>query len=533
MGTVEGSHISTSGGSSVGALLYYGTLSSNATEYTIPIKAGGKLTTKNWTSASIVYKMGGSPNTTGTAYWTTTNGSTHSEGSSWYTLSQQTVHFQRTHSDYTATIYASITTNGHTSTAKKTFTVSKRASYTVSYNANGGSGAPSAQTKWYGENLILSSTVPTRVNYEFKGWATSATGNVAVQPGGTYTGNAAITYYAIWELLGDVKIGSNSAIRCDSNGDYYEEGTYGKFDCTYILIGQGLNEGSITARYRETSGDTWTDIDITKITHGDHIKAEGTLNLPVNLSFMISNLLLDKSYSIELTVTDSYGNTAIASDYISQAYFTMDFLAGGKGIGIGTTASCDETVHPNGLLTCAMDVAFTSMAGELKMWAGNTIPNGWLLCDGSEVSKAKYPKLYEAIGDLWGVPASSSNFMLPNLAGNVPVGYNSDDTDFDTVGKMSGEKEHKLDVTEMPSHTHIQNAHTHAGLRSGSVSGTQVKGGADYCAKGTISGLGSNSAATNVIYTVNTTATNQNTGGSGAHNNLQPYAVIKYIICAI
>lgn len=110
---------------------------------------------------------------------------------------------------------------------------------------------------------------------------------------------------------------------------------------------------------------------------------------------MISNdLLTDKSYVIELAVTDSYGNTAIASDYISQAFFTMDFLAGGKGIGIGTVASCDESMHPNGLLTCAMDAVFTSMAGEIKMWAGNAIPKGWLSCDGSEVSKATYPKLY-------------------------------------------------------------------------------------------------------------------------------------------
>lgn len=377
MATVEGSHIGTSGGSSVGALLYYGTISSSATEYTVPIKAGGKLTAKNWTSASIVYKMGGSPNTKGTAYWTTTDGSTHSEGSSWYTLPQQTVHFKRTHSDYTATIYASITTNGHTSTAKKTFTVSKKASYTVSYNANGGSGAPSAQTKWYGEDLTLSATVPTRAKYKFKGWATSATGDVAVQPSGTYTGNAAITYYAVWELLGDVKMGPYSAFRCDSSGNADDEGTSGKFTCTYTLLGQALNEGSVTVRCRESGGETWTDI--TDIA-GDHSKPDGVSSLSVNVSCLISGLSQDKSYIIELTVTDSYGNTATASDYISQAYFTMDFLAGGKGIGIGTTASCDESEHPNGLLTCAMDADFKGdvnvNGGKLALGTALSIANG-------------------------------------------------------------------------------------------------------------------------------------------------------------
>ena len=47
-----------------------------------------------------------------------------------------------------------------------------------------------------------------------------------------------------------------------------------------------------------------------------------------------------------------------------------------------------------------MRPTFYTMAGEIKMWAGDTIPDGWLLCDGSEVSKTDYPELYKAIGDL-------------------------------------------------------------------------------------------------------------------------------------
>ena len=229
--------------------------------------------------------------------------------------------------------------------------------FTVSYNANGGTGAPASQTKTYGVNLTLSSTVPTRAGYAFKGWATSSTGAVVYQAGGTYSANSAATLYAVWELLGNVKIDSYSAIRCDSNGNADDEGTWGKFTCTYILSGQGANEGSVTARYRESSGNTWANI--TDISQSEpYIKAEGVSSLSVNVSCLISNLSQDGSYLIELTVTDSYGNTAIASDYISQAYFTMDFLAGGKGIGIGTVASCDESEHPNGLLTCGMDADF-------------------------------------------------------------------------------------------------------------------------------------------------------------------------------
>ena len=72
------------------------------------------------------------------------------------------------------------------------------APFTVSYNANGGSGAPSAQEKRYDITLTLSSTVPTRDGYTFAGWATSADGAVAYAAGATYTGNADLSLYAQW-----------------------------------------------------------------------------------------------------------------------------------------------------------------------------------------------------------------------------------------------------------------------------------------------------------------------------------------------
>lgn len=73
-------------------------------------------------------------------------------------------------------------------------------SYTVSYNANGGSGAPSAQTKYYRQNLTLSSTEPIKANSTFLGWATSSTATTATyQAGGTYTNNSGTTLYAVWK----------------------------------------------------------------------------------------------------------------------------------------------------------------------------------------------------------------------------------------------------------------------------------------------------------------------------------------------
>lgn len=77
--------------------------------------------------------------------------------------------------------------------------VSAKTHYTVSYNANGGTGAPAAQTKWYSETLKLQTDTPTRTGYTFKGWSTSSTGAVAYAAGANYTGNANLTLYAVWE----------------------------------------------------------------------------------------------------------------------------------------------------------------------------------------------------------------------------------------------------------------------------------------------------------------------------------------------
>ena len=71
--------------------------------------------------------------------------------------------------------------------------------YTISYNANGGSGAPSSQEKAYGKDLTLSSNVPTRSQFKFLGWSTDKNATVGTyNPGSVYTLNKSITLYAIW-----------------------------------------------------------------------------------------------------------------------------------------------------------------------------------------------------------------------------------------------------------------------------------------------------------------------------------------------
>ena len=79
------------------------------------------------------------------------------------------------------------------------YAVWKINTYKISYNANGGSGAPGSQTKTYGKTLTLSSTKPTRTGYTFLGWSESSTATSATySAGGAFTKNVNTTLYAVW-----------------------------------------------------------------------------------------------------------------------------------------------------------------------------------------------------------------------------------------------------------------------------------------------------------------------------------------------
>ncbi len=100
--------------------------------------------------------------------------------------------------------------------------------YAVNYNANGGSGAPSAQTKTHGIALTLSSTRPTRNGYSFVGWATSAgSTSPSYQPSATYTNNAPVNLYAVWTSeYKEPSVGNINIYRCNSSGDARGSGEY-------------------------------------------------------------------------------------------------------------------------------------------------------------------------------------------------------------------------------------------------------------------------------------------------------------------
>lgn len=242
-------------------------------------------------------------------------------------------------------------------------------------------------------------------------------------------------------------------------------------------------------------------------------------------------------------------------------------------------------------VTSSLDYKITTgiPSGVINMWSTTTAPTGWLICDGTTVSRTTYAALFAVISTTYGVGDGSTTFTLPNLKGKVPVGRDSADASFDTMGELGGAKTHTLTSTEMPSHTHTQDSHNHtqnshnhtqdahghtvdahshlnyymtgdAGAHSHTYKSTSVLRGTGSTATITVVAGGTDTSSTaaahahsSIAYTGDTspgvsvtaatnqaqtatnqaqTATNQNTGGGGAHNNLQPYIVLNYIIKA-
>ena len=89
----------------------------------------------------------------------------------------------------------------------------KKAGYIITYNANGGVGAPDSQIRPYGETIQLSTEYPSRPGFVFWGWATSADATVATYPsGGTYSADSDITLYAFWLPVYEIVYDANGGV---------------------------------------------------------------------------------------------------------------------------------------------------------------------------------------------------------------------------------------------------------------------------------------------------------------------------------
>jgi microcystin-dependent protein len=179
----------------------------------------------------------------------------------------------------------------------------------------------------------------------------------------------------------------------------------------------------------------------------------------------------------------------------------------------------------------------TISAGTIIPYGGSSAPTGFLLCDGSAVSRTTYSTLFGVIGTTFGSGDGSTTFNVPDLRGRVVAG--KDDMggtaanrltsttmspDGVTLGATGGEQTHTLVTSEMPSHAH--RIWSSDGGGSGSnVAGFGSSSISEACGLIPIGGTESYYSTFNAGHAVM-----ESTGGGGAHNNVQPTLILNYII---
>jgi len=206
-------------------------------------------------------------------------------------------------------------------------------------------------------------------------------------------------------------------------------------------------------------------------------------------------------------------------------------------------------------------ISGSSPTASMQPLASTIIPDGWLLCDGDAISRTDFSELFSEIGITYGPGNGTTTFNIPDCRGRtlIGAGQGSGLTDR-SLASTGGLEEVELTVAEMPAHAHpsSQDPHTHTVTDPGhghsltdpghshgnsTASFVNTAAGTEYDNtngdKGTTN-VNTASSTTGISIGDNITGiTNDatsitieilNTGGSGTHENMQPFLAVNYII---
>lgn len=157
--------------------------------------------------------------------------------------------------------------------------------------------------------------------------------------------------------------------------------------------------------------------------------------------------------------------------------------------------------------------------GEIRIFAGNFAPNGWMFCEGQTLPISENEVLFQLIGTTYGGDGQET-FNLPNLASRVPIhmGTGPDGTTYQ-IGEMAGVEQVTLSVQQIPNHTHVLTASLSNGTQStpgGNVLAQTPGGVKPYLEQEADTAMSAQSATP--------------AGGSQPHENCQPFLCLNFII---
>jgi len=151
--------------------------------------------------------------------------------------------------------------------------------------------------------------------------------------------------------------------------------------------------------------------------------------------------------------------------------------------------------------------------GEIRMFAGNFAPAGWMFCEGQLLPISEYETLFNLIGTTYGGDGQAT-FALPDLRGRIPLHFGNGFT----LAETGGTETITLTVSQIPAHTHA--------LLASTTNGNQVSPLGNVLASSFnvapyINDVTNGNMAASAVTSV---------GGSQPHNNFQPYLCVDFII---
>lgn len=234
--------------------------------------------------------------------------------------------------------------------------------------------------------------------------------------------NATIpSYEKVAEMVTDVAVSvDGDTISYNSDNEIQAIGLIDKNSGNAVYDWVGTLDEYNTAKDAGLIPDSWvcyiTDDSLSSTTYAGEI-------VQVSKTFTTAGNHVD---FVERCQTKSYITVFQDRVYVYPSEYTLD--SDGMGITFSQNIAQDSVVDVNyfrgipeqkidDLIDAARSISIIAPPGSVMIWAGTTVPEGYLLCDGSEVSRTTYDALFSAIGTTYGAGDSSSTFNLPDFQG--------------------------------------------------------------------------------------------------------------------
>lgn len=280
-----------------------------------------------------------------------------------------------------------------------------------------------------------------------------------------------------------------------------------------------------TNLFQEWSGTAWVDKTLAIAGGGTGAVTAGAARTALGLGDMATQA----SSAVAITGGTIAGVTANAN-IITSGLIAQARLGSGSG-GAGLKFLADDQTYKE-----------AEVVGSGKIWFTNVAPTGYLIMDGSAISRATYAALFAVIGTTWGSGDGATTFNLPDFRGRYPFGKAASGTGntlagtFGSVDHVHTGPSHTHTYTEVPNHTHsvtdAGHTHSYSKLSASSNTGDNSGGGYDFANGNTTQSTNSTVATLTCANPTGGVATGTTaaggTGNTGTAN--PPSLVVNFII---